>query len=406
MPIIAPISRDERRLMQKAIHKTHDKNYARRLTAMLMLHRGDRVSDVARTLCCARSSVGRWINWFTQSGVEGLKSLPAGRARRWPFEHICTLLRELVKHSPGDFGYQRSRWSTELLAIKINEITGCQLNAGTVRRWLPSAGIVWRRAAPTLRIRDPHKDEKMAAIHKALDECSAEHPVFYEDEVDIHLHPKIGADWQLRGQQKRVVTPGQNEKYYLAGALHSGTGKVSYVGGNSKSSALFISLLKRLKATYRRAKTITLIVDNYIIHKSRETQSWLKENPKFRGIYQPVYSPWVNHVERLWQALHDTITRNHQCRSCAYDYRVIQEQFGLKTSMSRKGNCYDNAPMESFWGTLKNESLSHYRFNNRDEAISVIREYIEIFYNRQRRHSRLGNISPAAFREKYHQMAA
>ncbi|EEQ6618000.1 transposase, partial [Escherichia coli O157:H7] len=55
---------------------------------------------------------------------------------------------------------------------------------------------------------------------------------------------------------------------------------------------------------------------------------------------------------------------------------------------------------------LKNESLSHYRFKSRDEAISVIREYIEIFYNRQRRHSRLGNISPAAFREKYHQMAA
>ncbi|WP_410315286.1 IS630 family transposase [Klebsiella pneumoniae] len=315
MPIIVPIPRGERRLMQKAIHKTRDKNHARRLTAMLMLHRGERVSDVARTLCCARSSVGRWINWFTHSGIEGLKSLPAGRSRRWPFEHICTLLRELIKHSPGDFGYQRSRWSTELLAIKINEITGCQLHAGTVRRWLPSAGLVWRRAAPTLRIRDPHKDEKMAVIHKALDECSAEHPVFYEDEVDIHLNPKIGADWQLRGQQKRVVTPGQNEKYYLAGALHSGTGKVSYVGGNSKSSALFIALLKHLKATYRRAKTITLIVDNYIIHKSRETQRWLKANPKFRVIYQPVYSPWVNHVERLWQALHDTITRNHQCRS-------------------------------------------------------------------------------------------
>ncbi|EII08112.1 transposase [Escherichia coli O121:H19 str. 2011C-3609] len=54
MSIIPPISRDERPLIQKAIHK--------RLTAMLMLHRGDRVSDVARTLCCARSSVGRWIN--------------------------------------------------------------------------------------------------------------------------------------------------------------------------------------------------------------------------------------------------------------------------------------------------------------------------------------------------------
>ncbi|EDQ2394517.1 TPA: IS3 family transposase [Salmonella enterica] len=91
---------------------------------------------------------------------------------------------------------------------------------------------------------------------------------------------------------------------------------------------------------------------------------------------------------------------------CAHDYRAIQEQFGMKTSMSRKGNCYDNAPMESFWGTLKNESLSHYRFNTRNEASSVIREYIEIFYNRQRRHSRLGNTSPAAFRKKYYQIAA
>ncbi|ECF0927234.1 IS3 family transposase [Salmonella enterica subsp. enterica serovar Coeln] len=91
---------------------------------------------------------------------------------------------------------------------------------------------------------------------------------------------------------------------------------------------------------------------------------------------------------------------------CAHDYRAIQEQFGMKTSMSRKGNCYDNAPMESFWGTLKNESLSHYRFNTRNEASSVIREYIEIFYNRQRRHSRLGNTSPVAFRKKYYQMAA
>ncbi|HBC1013528.1 TPA: winged helix-turn-helix domain-containing protein, partial [Escherichia coli] len=107
-------------------------------------------------------------------------------------------------------GYQRSRWSSELLAIKIREVTGCPLHASTIRRWLPAAGLVWRRAAPTLRIRDPNKEEKMAAINMALASCSTAHPEFYEDEVDIHLNPKIGADWQLRGQQKRVVTPGQN----------------------------------------------------------------------------------------------------------------------------------------------------------------------------------------------------
>jgi hypothetical protein len=62
---------------------------------------------------------------------------------------------------------------------------------------------VWRRAAPTLRIRDPQR-RKMVAIHEALAKCSAENPVFYEDEVDIHLNPKIGADWQLRGSKNAL----------------------------------------------------------------------------------------------------------------------------------------------------------------------------------------------------------
>ncbi|EAW8382015.1 hypothetical protein JV07_09830 [Salmonella enterica] len=67
------------------------------------------------------------------------------------------------------------------------------------------------------------------------------------------------------------------------------------------------------------AKTITLIVDNYVIHKSEKTQNWLKKNPKIRGIYKLVYSPWINYVERLWQSLHDTITRTIstvQCDCC------------------------------------------------------------------------------------------
>jgi transposase InsO family protein len=86
---------------------------------------------------------------------------------------------------------------------------------------------------------------------------------------------------------------------------------------------------------------------------------------------------------------------------CADAYRKLVEQFGMQASMSRKGNCYDNAPMESFWGSLKNEMIHHQRFATRANAESAIKEYIEIFYNRQRRHSRLGNISPARFADKF-----
>jgi putative transposase len=87
---------------------------------------------------------------------------------------------------------------------------------------------------------------------------------------------------------------------------------------------------------------------------------------------------------------------------CSTNYRHMLKQFGMIQSMSRKGNCYDNAPMESFWGTLKVELVHHRRYETRAQAIREITEYIEIFYNRIRRHSSLGNISPAAFLQKYY----
>jgi transposase InsO family protein len=86
---------------------------------------------------------------------------------------------------------------------------------------------------------------------------------------------------------------------------------------------------------------------------------------------------------------------------CAGDYRKRLEWHGMVASMSRKGNCYDNAPIESFWGSLKNELVHHRRYATRAEAEASIREYIEIFYNRQRRHSRLGNLAPAVFAQKH-----
>lgn len=86
---------------------------------------------------------------------------------------------------------------------------------------------------------------------------------------------------------------------------------------------------------------------------------------------------------------------------CAQDYQDQLRQFGMTASMSRRGNCYDNAPMESFWGTLKNELVHHRRYETRDQARREITEYIELFYNRQRRHSRLGNCSPAAFAQQW-----
>jgi putative transposase len=87
---------------------------------------------------------------------------------------------------------------------------------------------------------------------------------------------------------------------------------------------------------------------------------------------------------------------------CSHEYSRILEQCGLQASMSGRGNCFDNAPMESFWGTLKQELIHHRRYRSRQEAMRDITEYIEIFYNRQRLQARLGFLSPAAYAQKYY----
>jgi len=87
---------------------------------------------------------------------------------------------------------------------------------------------------------------------------------------------------------------------------------------------------------------------------------------------------------------------------CSYEYQELLGQFEMRSSMSRKGNCYDNAPMESFWGTLKQELVHHRRYRTRQEAIQDITEYIEVFYNRERRQARLGFLSPAAYTQKFY----
>jgi len=81
----------------------------------------------------------------------------------------------------------------------------------------------------------------------------------------------------------------------------------------------------------------------------------------------------------------------------ADDYRKLLKECGFTASMSRKGDCWDNAPMESFFATLKTELIYRERFTTREDAKRKIFEYIEVFYNRERRHSSLGYQSPVDF---------
>jgi transposase InsO family protein len=99
---------------------------------------------------------------------------------------------------------------------------------------------------------------------------------------------------------------------------------------------------------------------------------------------------------------------HHSDRGCQYTshaYRHRLEQAGMIVSMSRKGNCWDNAAMESFFGSLKEEGVGNTIFASHEEARAALFSYLEVYYNRIRRHSTLGYVSPLLYEQRTLQQA-
>ena len=119
---------------------------------------------------------------------------------------------------------------------------------------------------------------------------------------------------------------------------------------------------------------------------------------------------WMNRhlvIDALRMALGYRLPReeliHHSDRGAQYtsdDFRNELDKHGIQCSMSGRGNCYDNAVVESFFGLLKRERVNRVRYRTRDEARTDIFEYIECFYNRKRRHGYVGNISPVDYEQQ------
>ncbi len=193
--------------------------------------------------------------------------------------------------------------------------TGVTVHVTTMSRALQAIGARRGRARPVVGCPWPKawKTRRIRMIERLVESLPADQVAVYADEVDIHLNPKIGSDWMTRGQQKTVVTPGQNVKRYLAGALNAKTGVVLWTEGLRKNSLLFINLLHQLVAAHRHATKIHVILDNYRIHHSRITRSAVEAlGGRVVLHFLPPYCPQHNRIERLWRDLHAQVTRNHE----------------------------------------------------------------------------------------------
>lgn len=313
------MSRRERAMVRSFAKRSPDAGLRCRCKIVVALVQGNSPGKVANTGLASQSQVYRVAHRFVEAGLPGLADRREDNGDSKVTEEYEAVVLYIVDGSPQDYGHRRPTWTQELLLLVAAKLTGIRISTTTMSRLLkrlkirlgrpkPIVGCPWSKARKTRRLN---------VLRRLISRLRKREVVVYEDEVDIHLNPKIGPDWMRSGMQKTVMTPGKNQKRYLAGALNAKSGQLCWVEGERKTSALFVQLLWRLlDDVYPDAKRIHVILDNYRIHSSRQVQLALAHmGDRIQLHFLPPYCPDDNRIERVWRDLHANVTRNHHCKT-------------------------------------------------------------------------------------------
>jgi transposase len=281
--------------------------YLLALHIVLLCAAGRTPADIAAVLFYSRSSVYRTVRAYRegslawQSADDGQLLPPGRRTLLWP---------TLRQAPPRAYGWCRTRWSCATLALTLQGTRGLTVSAETVRRWVHEVGWVWKRPKLVAKDDDPRRVERLARIRLTFEQLKPSEAMVFADELDIHLLPKVGYAWMPKGTQMPVMTPGTNEKYYLAGALDLATGALLHCVAARKTNVLFRDLLTRLDACYPAEPytRIYVVVDHDTIHHAKAVQQWLAAHPRFTLLWLPTDCPRANPIERAFGDVHDLCT--------------------------------------------------------------------------------------------------
>ena len=292
--------------------------YLLALHILLWCADGRSPTAIADVFFCSRSSVYRAGRAYRKRAL-GLEH--DGQERLTPPVRTTVLvpllrrsLLALLKATPHAYGWCRTRWSCATLALTLRTKRGVTVSAETMRRWLHEVDWVWKRAKRVAKDDDPQRVDRLARIRYVFEQLKRGEAMVFADELDSALLPKVGGAWMPQGTQVEVMTPGQHQKHYLAGALELTTGTLGHCLGPRKTNALFRDLLTELDARYpaEHYARLYVVVDNYKIHKAKLVEEWLAAHPRVTLLWLPTYCPRTNPIERAFGDVHDCCTRNHR----------------------------------------------------------------------------------------------
>ena len=275
-------------------------------------------TEIAAGLFCSRTTVYRVVQTYRagQGDLMAEESPARGRGSHRIAGRAPTVKRSLVaiRHSvPRLCGGCRTRWSWATIPLELSARRQISVSAEPVRRWLQAVDWEWKRAKLRAKDDEPQRVEKLARMRVAVEQLRAGTALFFADEWDIHLLPKVGYQWMPKGEQGEVVTPGTKEKRYLAAALDIATGSIPHCVGSRKQPGLFLELLDTLDPTPPAPlyTHLTVVVDNAKLHKAKTVPRWLATHPRFQLLYLPTYCPDAHPIDRAFGDVPDNCTRTH-----------------------------------------------------------------------------------------------
>jgi transposase len=305
--------------LQRDAKRCKDADTRIRYRIVLLAGQGWSGRRIGKALGCAISTVSRTLDRFELYGQAGLIDRREDNGQAKADALYARTVAWILESSPQAFLHRRPTWTRRLLIATAAAYTGVTVSLTTLGRLLkkmkvrrgrpkPLAPCPWSKSARKRRVN---------LIHALIDTLPPDQAAVWEDEADVDLNPRIGFDWMLPGTQRQVMTPGKNVKRYLAGAMDTQSDRLVWVKADRKNSRLFIDLLKKLLRLYADKKVIHVILDNYAIHASHQTQTWLAEfGRKFRLHFLPPYCPDDNRIERkVWREMHANVTVNHRCQT-------------------------------------------------------------------------------------------
>ena len=335
------LSRSDRKTLLQVYRKGGDPEQRLRAHILLLLDQQVAWIVIVAVLFTSTTTINRWRRRYLEEGVASITGHRKWRAnvREW---WLGLVLRWVVQGSPTQFGFVRSRWTCETFVVLLREDYQVRVSRETIRRRLREANLVWRRPRPVLGLKDPAHAVKLGRIRTLLRCLPANEVAVFMDEVDINTNPKIGSMWMLRGEQAEVVTPGNNEKRYLAGSLDWRTGRLLVTEGKpyqGRNTALF-------RRRYRCHKVIHVICDNAKSHHAKRVREYVVlHGGRVQVHYLPAYAPQTNPIERVWWHLHEEVTRNHRCATMAELLNMVRNWLAADSTFPIETDVYADLRM-------------------------------------------------------------